>query len=99
MTRRREDPAKKRDRNYRTRYGISTEEYELMVITQQGKCAICRREPAKGRLHVDHDHETGEVRELLCGLCNRSLAYIEDVKWYKAAKAYLKRHNQKRERS
>jgi len=54
-------------------YGCTPDEYSAMFLRQQGRCAICRRAETrqyKGRvrnLAVDHDHETGKIRALLCG--------------------------------
>jgi hypothetical protein len=53
-------------------YGISTEDYELILAEQRGCCAICRRRP-RYNLDVDHDHKTGVVRGALCKTCNRRL--------------------------
>lgn len=56
----------------RTIFDISVDEYDQILAYQEGKCAICRRPPKPGkRLAVDHDHQTGFVRGLLCFLCNR----------------------------
>lgn len=50
------------------KYGITAEQYDALYEAQGGVCAICRRANGKTkRLAVDHDHETGEVRGLLCG--------------------------------
>ena len=63
------------------RYGITEDEYNLMAAEQDGSCAACGQVPTgkrwASRLHVDHDHNTKEVRGLLCGPCNRALGYIE----------------------
>lgn len=58
---------------YRTAYGITLDEYERLFIEQNGLCAICKAEPIKYKLAVDHDHDTGAVRGLLCPPCNRAL--------------------------
>lgn len=63
----------------RARYGIGVEEYDRLLADQGGTCAICRNLPRPGRdLCVDHNHLTGEVRGLLCDLCNRTLGQAGD---------------------
>jgi len=62
-------------------YGINADEYKSMLEWQEGRCAICRSdEPhhASGRFVVDHDHNSGCVRGLLCGWCNSALGYVRD---------------------
>jgi hypothetical protein len=79
-------------------YGLTLDQYDALVAEQRGLCAICGEPPAKGRgrrLVVDHDHQTGEIRGLLCGLCNVALGYLrEDPKLFERAKAYLDRNSQ-----
>lgn len=71
------------DAQLRRTYGISFADYSKMLGEQDHLCLICR-EPASGgpkaasRLHVDHDHETGLVRGLLCTRCNQGLGYFRD---------------------
>ena len=57
------------------RYGICADEADLMLEAQGGLCAICKASPA---VHVDHDHETGAVRALLCFNCNGGLGQFKD---------------------
>ena len=61
------------------KYGLSLDQYEAMLASQRGTCAICTRPPGEGRsLHIDHDHETGRIRGLLCFRCNNSLGDLDD---------------------
>jgi hypothetical protein len=61
------------------KYGLTVDEYDAMLYAQQGKCAICGSFPSRVRaLNVDHDHETNEVRELLCGKCNKALGLLDE---------------------
>lgn len=54
-------------------FGLTAEEYEDLLARQGGVCAICRQRPVSKRLAVDHDHQTGAVRGLLCSRCNHDL--------------------------
>ena len=61
------------------RYELTVPEFDAMLQAQGGCCAICRKENADGgRLHVDHDHDTGRVRGLLCRACNRGMGLLRD---------------------
>ena len=65
-----------RERHLQKQYGISQEVYEHMYSLQEGACKICTKNFS--RLHVDHCHETGKVRGLLCGSCNRAIGLLKD---------------------
>lgn len=80
----------------RYKFGITPEEYDALLARQDGACAICgQEETALGRhgevklLSVDHNHETGEVRGLLCQRCNIGLGHFLTSENLIAAAAYL----------
>lgn len=61
-------------------YGLTMEQYETMLASQNGLCAICGG-TSNGRsehLHIDHDHATGKVRALLCHTCNTGVGLFND---------------------
>jgi hypothetical protein len=64
-----------RHRQRCAKYGITPEEYDALVKSQGGACAICGR---KRKLVVDHDHESGKVRGLLCDPCNLMIGRADD---------------------
>jgi Recombination endonuclease VII len=69
------------------RYGISAKEFDELVATQGGGCAICGKEEPE---HVDHDHLTGEVRGVLCFNCNGGLGQFRDsTDFLRSAATYL----------
>lgn len=74
------DQKKKRAAFLRDFYGISDAEYTAMLDKQGGGCAICgKHEERKGyRLAVDHCHESGRVRGILCTNCNRGIGLFRD---------------------
>ena len=72
-------PACSRRAHLKRTFGITQEEYEARLREQGGGCAVCGRPPKPGKsLHVDHDHETGYVRGLLCFSCNAALGHFQD---------------------
>lgn len=72
------------------RYGLTLEQYEEMFSRQNGVCAICGKPPSpKRRLHVDHNHRTGQVRGLLCRQCNVWLHVAEDIELLTKLNTYL----------
>jgi hypothetical protein len=71
-------------------YGITEDQYNILLEVQNGVCAICKQSCPSGRLlAVDHDHKTGRVRGLLCMVCNNRLGIIENTDWVELAKKYL----------
>jgi hypothetical protein len=87
----------------RRKYGLTREAWEHMIAQQNGLCAICGLPPEikdRGTTRtkstpwvVDHNHSTGQVRELLCGRCNTLVGFIElNPHLVPSALNYLKRH-------
>lgn len=94
-------PRQSKDADLKKHYGIGIEDFDAMFAAQSGVCAICSKpERAVDKktqqirdLAVDHDHETGAVRGLLCSGCNTSLgAMNDDPKLLRAAADYIERH-------
>ena len=72
-------------------YGLSREAFLILFRQQEGKCYICRK-VFRSSPHVDHDHQTAEVRGLLDYRCNRGLGFFDERADFLArAVAYLHR--------
>lgn len=87
------------------KYGLTVEQFDQMLVEQGGVCAVCRKtENAKHavtggvrNLAVDHCHDSGQVRGLLCTNCNRGMGnFSDDVETLSAAIEYLEKHKRKR---
>lgn len=94
----------RRANNYQKNYGITLSRYNEMFERQGGRCAACHRLETKvdprtkvlRYLSVDHDHETGEVRGLLCAECNSALGLLgESQSRARGLISYIKRVKQK----
>lgn len=96
---RKQNPERAKNSDLKRSYGITLVEYETMLAAQDGKCAICKgpertrdKDGGPRRMPVDHDHETGKVRGLICTHCNRALGmFKDDIKILKSAIAYVER--------
>ena len=78
-----------REYHLRRRYGIGVKAFEEMLEEQGGACLICEKPDPE---HVDHDHETGKVRGILCFNCNQGLGdFRDDVRSLTRAVGYLMR--------
>lgn len=72
---------KARNRFLRRKYGITDEEYEMLLKLQKQGCKICGTKSLEGpkkRLAIDHCHKTNTVRGILCEPCNRALGLFKD---------------------
>jgi len=89
----RRNPAKRRAARVRQKYGLTASAFAAMVAAHGGHCACCGGDPhARFGLAVDHDHETGTVRALLCIKCNAGLGFFDDSpERLELAAAYLRR--------
>ena len=83
-------------------YGIDRDTFNTLYEKQEGRCAICGEygekdiDTATSKLHVDHDHETNEIRGLLCSPCNAGLGcFRDDTERMRKAIDYLNRNNVK----
>lgn len=87
-----ENPDKVRATQRKSRYGVTQEQYDNLLIEQAYCCAICVLPPRKGRpLSVDHCHTTGKIRGLLCNKCNLTLGrFGDDLAGIMRVAAYLK---------
>lgn len=69
------------------RYGMTLDEYDALVLRAEGRCEVCG-DPHR-KLHIDHCHETGRVRGLLCPSCNRCVDRATDLDYVRRATAYV----------
>jgi len=82
-------------------YGIGLHEYNLMLTEQKGKCACCgiHQNELTRNFAVDHDHDTGLIRGLLCGNCNTAIGKLGDnIEGLMRALNYLEKHELTKER-
>lgn len=96
---RNENPDRTKSHELKKMFGITLEEYEALLIAQNGVCAICGgkettkdKDGAPRRMPVDHCHTTGRIRGLLCTQCNRGLGMFSDSpERLRAAASYLEK--------
>lgn len=95
----RENKDRHRNEKLKRNFGITSDDYNEMLKEQKCCCWICGRHKIqfKTRLAIDHCHETDKIRGLLCGGCNTGLGIVEDKKFNKRAKEYLKEFKIKKE--
>jgi hypothetical protein len=94
---------KEKNKKLKKNYGITLEDYNLMLASQNYKCDICLKHCELERnkiLVVDHDHKTGKVRALLCDRCNKSLGILEEnILLLESMISFLRRHRNELEDS
>lgn len=92
--------APRRNARLKHRYGITSTEYDAMYEAQKGCCAICGKHAEAGnspahwktKLAVDHCHDTGKVRGLLCNDCNAGIGHLGNESVALSAARYLRLH-------
>ncbi len=90
-----------RTRNYAilNKYGITSEQYDQMLQDQGGVCAVCQKDQSyreRTNLYVDHYHQSGEIRGLLCQKCNTGIGMLgDDLDSLLKAVSYLEKANGK----
>ena len=92
------DPERTRGKYLRETYGIKLSDYAAMLEAQGHKCAICGQDETrfKKKLVIDHDHATGEVRQLLCNMCNHGIGnFKDDIDLMANAIKYILKHSKK----
>lgn len=90
------NPKKRKSNELKSKYGITLEQYEEMLINQNGCCKACKKHKSEFTriLCVDHCHETGIIRGLLCHRCNSALGMVKDkIETLKSLIDYLKDFN------
>jgi hypothetical protein len=89
-----ENPNFRRDVDLKFQYDLTREAYELKLAKQEGCCAICNK--LMDKPCVDHDHDTDQVRDLLCRECNSALGFLhENILVAENLVAYLRRWKDK----
>jgi len=63
--------------NLKHKYGLLPKEYDVLLESQNGVCAICKQSSST-LLQIDHDHGTDEIRGLLCHACNTTLGLLKE---------------------
>lgn len=88
------EPDKAKSADLKKQYGITIDDYNKKLQFQDCKCAVCGSLQGKRALAVDHNHTTGEIRDLLCHRCNTSIGLMdESIDKLKSLIAYLEKWN------
>ena len=82
-------------KDIKKKYGITKDEYQVLLKSQNNSCSICYVDflarDTKRKPHIDHDHETGKIRGILCGPCNMGIGQLKDsIEIVESALKYLK---------
>lgn len=91
---RRKNPEKHLSYKYKNKFGLTIEDFKILLCRQGNKCAICNRDHQYyKKFCIDHDHETGMIRGILCWNCNVGLGHFKDsTENLKGALRYLSKN-------
>ena len=81
---------KRRFKEYAARVGETAEFIQSELDRLQGMCSCCNKK-IKGKYYLDHDHNTGKFRGVVCCSCNIGLGHLDKEGWLQLALAYLER--------
>ena len=91
-------PKRRRAYHLKKAYGVDQTWYEQKLEEQNHACYICKRPHSNdryGQLYIDHDHNTGKARGLLCQDCNHGLGkFFDNVEYLEKAIMYLREHSE-----
>src|SRR3990172_1836935 len=80
----------RKDERLQKLYGLSRKDFDAIAKSQLGRCSICSRSVP---LHVDHCHDSGIIRGLLCNNCNNGLGrFKSNSEWLERAALYMRRY-------
>jgi len=80
-----------KEKRLKNSYGLSISALDDLLESQEHSCRICNKHLNQSNLNVDHNHDTGEVRGLLCNNCNRGIGHLQDsIEILESAVEYLK---------
>ena len=84
-----------KSRAFKRKYGISKEDFYVLKFKQNNKCAICQNKLENDKKsHMDHCHNSGKLRGVLCVACNLGLGMFKDsLPILKSAAKYIKKYN------
>ena len=91
----RREKLKQRTRTIRWQYNLQADEYDAILAHQGGGCGVCgvlatQEKKEERAFLIDHDHNTGSIRGILCKRCNIGLAWLEKKEWRNMAEHYLR---------
>lgn len=96
LVRKKTDSKLNKERAIKSRYGLTKIQLDLKFEKQNSSCGICKNklDLNKRSTYIDHNHKTGETRDILCSKCNTVLGFVnEDIELLKEFIEYIKKYN------